>query len=563
MRVDPLSSAARLYGRGEEVSMSTKLFDAILIGRGPVGLTMAAVFGQTGHNIAVVERHRDLYALPRAGHVDHEIVRLLQSVRAVDALLADSYPTTEYVWKNAEGELLLEFDWGAKGISGYNSDFMQFQPVFEADLNDRIAKNPLVSNFTGWEATGIQQTAEYVELTVQKTLVVSDDTRPIVTDESMTLRGRFLIAADGASSFVRRTLGIERDDLGFNERWLVVDARKKRDLAFDFDCGQICDPRRPTTVLPLGKRHRRWEWMMLPGETKEELEKPETAWRLLAEQHIGPDDVEIVRQLVYTFEARHAREWRRDRIFLMGDAAHTMPPFMGQGMCSGMRDAKNLSWKLDLVLRGVVDQSILDSYERERSPHTLDWTLISIEAGKLPCTVDQDAARDRDEKCRHGWRPPMPDFPQLVNGILHRDGAGKPTRSAGQLGLQGRVKHNGHVDLFDNIFSKRGFVIVSHAGDPRAVLNDRQINFLESLPTTFVYVGAPGSKGVDAIDIDGTYAEYFRSRGVDVVVNRPDFYVFGGAERLANLPSLVHDLIVQLKPLLPEVRGSAAVGRVG
>jgi 2-polyprenyl-6-methoxyphenol hydroxylase-like FAD-dependent oxidoreductase len=536
--------------------MDAQSFDVIIIGRGPVGLMMAAEFGRSGHTIALVERHRDRYALSRAGHVDHEIVRMFQSVGALEAFMEDSFPVTDYVWKNAHGETLLEFKWGAKAVSGHNMGYMQFQPIFEAELDKRISENKLVSIFSGWEATDITETAEYVELTVQKTKVVPGERRTALTDERKILRGRYLIGADGANSFVRRWLGIERDDLGFNEKWLVVDARKKRALKFDFDCGQLCDPKRPTTILPLGRRHRRWEWMMLPGESEEYLEKPETAWRLLAEQNIGPGDVEIVRQLVYTFEARDAHAWHRQRIFLMGDAAHTMPPFMGQGMCSGMRDAKNLSWKLDLVLRGVVSPAILETYHPERSPHVRDWTVISIESGKLPCTIDPEAARERDERFRNGWRPPMPSFPRLVNGILHRDNTGRPVEPAGELALQGRVIRQGKIDLFDNLFPALGFSILSTAGNPRNVLNDRQLRLLDGLPTTFVSLTALGSSGGDAKDIDGTYADYFQRLGIEVVINRPDFYVFGAARRLGDLTHLVDDLIAQLKPcdavLLPE-----------
>ena len=237
--------------------------------------------------------------------------------------MSDSFPVTEYVWKNAHGETLLDFKWGKKAISGYNVGYMQFQPIFEAELDNRISENKHTASFAGWEATDIREMGEYVELTIGKTKVVPGERRTALTDERKILRGRYLIGADGANSFVRQWLRIERDDLGFNEKWLVVDARKKRDLKFDFDCGQICDPKRPTTILPLGQRHRRWEWMMLPGESKEDLEKPETAWKLLAEQNVGPDDVEIVRQLVYTFEARDAHQMApRANLFDGGRRAH-------------------------------------------------------------------------------------------------------------------------------------------------------------------------------------------------------------------------------------------------
>jgi 2-polyprenyl-6-methoxyphenol hydroxylase-like FAD-dependent oxidoreductase len=501
------------------------IYDVVQVGLGPVGLTMAALTAQAGHSVAVIERHEGLYGLPRAGHIDHEIVRILQSLDCEGPVLADSYPTLDYVWVNGEGETLLEFDWGAKAVSGYNSDYMQYQPVLEDALASRVRSEPGVEVLAGWEAVAFEERDDHVEVVIRKTMRVPGQARPAVTSEERVLRGRYLIGADGASSTVRRWLGIERTDLGFNEQWLDVDARMKRPLTFDFDCGQICDPARPITVLPLGKRHRRWEWALLPGETVEEMERPETAWRLLADLGLGPDDVEIVRQLVYTFEARTAEQWRRGRTFLIGDAAHTMPPFMGQGMCSGMRDAKNLAWKLSLVLRGLASDALLDTFEEELRPYVTDWTVISLEAGRVPCITDPVAAAERDARFRAGFRPPLPEFPQIRHGVLAE------TPCAGELSLQGRVDG----ELFDRAFDAAGrWQVLSTAGDPRSALTSAQIAFLESLGVVFAHVG-------------GEYAEHFAARGIAVSIARPDFYVFGTAPSPGDLGALVDDLAARLR----------------
>ena len=521
-----------------------KDYDLAIVGRGPVGLAMAALAAQLKLKAVIIEKHRDLYALPRAGHVDHEIVRLFQSLGVAEAMLSDSYPTTEYVWVNAQRELLLEFDWGAKGISGYNSDYMQFQPVFEAALGEKLSSAETVDQLLGWEAESLEQHPDGVELRLARTKMVPGQVRPVATDELQTIKARYVVAADGANSVVRRMLGIERDDFGFNEKWLVVDARKKRDFSLDFDCGQICDPRRPVTVLPLGKRHRRWEWALLPGENAADLEKPEMAWKLLAEQDIFPEDVEIIRQLVYTFEARHARQWSKGRVFLAGDAAHTTPPFMGQGMCSGLRDAKNLAWKLDLVARGISEPSLLDTYEQERSPHTRDWTIISLEAGKVPCTLDPEEARLRDERFQAGWMPPMPDFPKLVEGILASPETGSATYLNGTLSLQAAVERHGKTALFDDFFPSTRFVIVSTVANPASLLSQSQIDRLEAVGVWFVHVGA--GPDADTRDVDSAYEAYFRDNNIEVLIQRPDFYVFGASEKLGDLRALVDDLLNQL-----------------
>lgn len=519
-------------------------YDLAIVGRGPVGLAMAALATQLNLRTALIEKHRDLYGLPRAGHVDHEIVRLFQSIGVEKAMLADSYPTTEYIWVNAEGHTLLEFDWGAKGISGYNSDYMQFQPVFEGVLSEQVSASPTVEQYLGWEACALCDGADAVELRLAHAPITPGAVKSLASDEVLTIQAKYVVAADGANSSIRRILKIHQDDLGFNEQWLVVDARKKREFSLDFDCGQICDPLRPVTVLPLGKRHRRWEWALLPGETAGDLEKPETAWRLLAERNVTPVDVEIIRQLVYTFEARHACEWSKGRIFLVGDAAHTMPPFMGQGMCSGLRDVKNLAWKFDLVMRGVSHPSILDTYEVERSPHTLDWTMISLEAGKVPCTLDPEQARLRDERFRAGWRPPMPEFPKLTTGILASTPVGRAAGLIGTLSLQASVESKGRVGLFDEFYPSTRFILLSNVANPADVLTELQIKQLEAVGAFFVHVGV--GPGADVRDVDGAYATYFRENGIEAIVHRPDFYVFGAVERLPDLPRLVDDLLDQL-----------------
>jgi 2-polyprenyl-6-methoxyphenol hydroxylase-like FAD-dependent oxidoreductase len=526
--------------------MTDKIYDVIQLGRGPVGMTSAALIAQSGHSVALVEKHTGLYGHPRAGHIDHEIARVLASVDCADTVLADAEAPMDYVWKNAKGEVLIEFAWGAKGVSGYNADYMMFMPLIDRALADKLERDPRVDMFCGWQAVDFIHHDDHVELVLRKTEHVEGSQTPVVTDEETRLRGRYMIASDGANSPVRRQLGIEQDDLGFNERWLIVDARRKRELRrFDPDCGQICDPRRPVTILPLGKRHRRWEWCMFENETPEEFQRPEKAWELLAEQGVTPDDVEIIRQLPYVFSARLAKRWREGRIFLMGDAAHTMPPFMGQGMCSGIRDAANLSWKLDLVLRGVSVPDILRSYQEERYPHVRDWTLISIESGKLPCTVDPRAAEERDERFRQGWRPPMPNFPKLVGGLLHREADGNLRAPTGELAVQAPVKVGERFDLLDAFQPRGKFVVLSTVAHPATSLAAAQLAALEPLGVVFCHVGERGQHGADAVDLEGRYAAYFAQHAIEVLVIRPDFYVFAGCS-LSQLPIVLDDLIAQL-----------------
>lgn len=519
--------------------------DLVIIGAGSVGLTMAAVWAQLGHRAVLVERHESQYGLPRAGHIDHEIMRLLQSLDAEESTVADAFETAYYRWVNAQGEMLLEFPWGEEGVSGWHSDFMQNSAILEASLLDQVKAGGAVTLLGGWELHELVERADHVEVVLTRVVLTPGEAAPQPTGETRTLRARYVVGADGANSRVRQLLGIQRDDLGFNEKWLVVDARRKRDFVLDFDSGQICDPRRPTTILPLGKDHRRWEWHISPEEDPADFERPEKAWELLGSLGIGPDDVEPVRQLVYTFEARTAQRWRTRRVFLAGDAAHTMPPFMGQGMCSGMRDAKNLAWKLDLVLSGLADQTLLDTYEAERRPHVADWTVISLESGRLSCVVDPEEARRRDDAFRDGFRPPIPEFPQLNTGVLHHDTRGHVVAPAGELGIQGRVTIDGRSDLFDRLVPGRRFIVLSLDPDPLAGLDPSAAAALGALGVETRSIVAADQDG-DVVDIDGTYAAWMAERGIRTVIVRPDFYVFGAAATAADVPPLVDDLLGRL-----------------
>jgi len=534
-----------------------KIHDLLIVGAGSVGLTLAAVWSQLGREAVLVERHEQQYGLPRAGHIDHEIMRLLQSVDAEAPVVDDAYETAYYRWVNADGETLLDFPWGEEGVSGWHSDFMQNSAILEASLLDRVKAGGGVQMLDGWQAQEVYQRDDHVELVLARVQLQASNPVPQPTGERRVLLGRYLVGCDGAGSGVRRAMAIDRDDLGFNEKWLVVDARKKRVLDIDFDSGQICDPRRPTTILPLGKHHRRWEWHIAPQENPADFARPEKVWELLADLGVTPDDVDPVRQLVYTFEARTALQWRKGRVLLAGDAAHTMPPFMGQGMCSGMRDAKNLAWKLDLVVRGIADDALLDSYERERRPHVADWTTISLESGRLSCVTDPEEARQRDAAFRAGFRPPIPEFPQLVTGVLNRDDDGKLVPPAGELGVQGRVTLHGRTDLFDRLVPDRRFIVLSLDRDPLSVLDQPQQAALDALGTVAFQLHSPEDAADPAfvVDVDHTYATWMAERGIRTVVMRPDFYVFGGVSDLDDLPTLVGSLLIQTHVHVPSKAG--------
>lgn len=504
------------------------LLDVIQIGYGPVGQTMAALLGRAGHQVAVFERWPDLYGRARAGHVDHEIMRIFQSVGAAEAVEQDAHLADQYVFRNGSGETLMAFDYNAPGISGWRSDYIVYQPYVEDALTAAVRACPSVQVHRGYEAIGFRQDADGVEVTLRRVERDASGQR-VLTDELSTVRGRYLVAADGANSSVRSSLGIGWTDLGFHSTWLVVDLIPAGPMSFEFDNGQVCDPARPHCLFQLGQRHRRFEFAALPGEDPERLTRTQVAWELMAPYGVTAANAKIERHAVYTFGSSVAERWRVGRAFLIGDAAHLMPPFMGQGMCSGIRDAMNLAWRLDLVLGGTASESLLESFETERAPHAEALVRMSIAAGEVSCTFDPAVAAVRDEAFRTGTMPPPPPFPILEAGLL----AGDTDPLAGHLAPQGRVRLGARAGRFDDLIGT-GWVLLSPAPVAECIDADDRV-LLDRLGARVVTV-------TETMDVDGYYRSYFEKEGVAAILYRPDFYIFGSAFRAEDLPSLLRRL---------------------
>jgi 2-polyprenyl-6-methoxyphenol hydroxylase-like FAD-dependent oxidoreductase len=515
--------------------MDTEIVDVVQIGYGPVGQVHAALLGQAGHRVAVFERHHALYSLPRAGHFDHEIMRIFQSLGCAEEIQDDAFPATKYEWRNGKGETLITFDWDQVGVSGWMSDYLMYQPYLENALHRAVQGCESVSVHHGWEAIDIAHEADHVAVTFQRFHADSTGTRQ-ASEETKVVRGRYLVGADGANSFVRRHQNLAWEDLGFNESWVVLDFKQKRPLHYEFDNGQICDPARPLCLFQLGKTHRRFEYMVLPGESRDELLKAEHAWEVV-KPWLTPDDAELIRHVIYTFKSGLAREWSKGRVFLVGDAAHLMPPFLGQGMCSGIRDAKNLAWKLDLVLRGVTNEALLQYYQPERSPHVKEIIDIAVQVGQVSCTVDPAEADARDAAFRNGQVPPPPPFPILRHGLVDSTAEAHPV--AGCLGPQAEVHAQGHTALADDIFGG-GWQLISnfHALDYLSQQSQTLLNAL-GVKCLRPQVSSDADGPDNVVDINESYRGYFTEQGVEAVLVRPDYYIYGAVADRDELDALI------------------------
>lgn len=519
--------------------------DVIVVGYGPSGLVLASLLGQQGHQVAVVERWSNLYGKPRLTHIDGETARLVSVCADADHALRDAWTTPHYYWFNGKGQLLLDVGVGGNTRRMLWDDHISVHlPHIEEAIHERVTSFPNVHLYRGYLANGLAQDSEGVTLNCVPWEKGTDSSAP--TRSALSLRSRYLVGSDGSNSFVREALGVDRIDFGFNERWLCVDTEPHRKLPpkFDENAIQVCDPRRGHMFMPIGTKRQRFEFALLPDETTEEMQTVDAAFRLLRQYHgLGPEDLNLIRNLVYTFECRLAKSWKVGRVFLAGDAAHTNPPYLGQGACSGMRDAANLAWKFDLVLRGLSDASLLDTYESERRPHAQQIMLDSRALGLVANTSNPVKAAARDLLFKLNLAP-KPKFPVLTDGVLGRATDGKPMRQAGSLAPQGRITVEGRTMRFDEHVGFN-FALVANAGvadELPAALRTA----LQAVGVRFVVLAATSGASQDGvIDADGVYASFLESLGADVVLTRPDFVVYGHAGR-AGLVHLAESFLQQL-----------------
>lgn len=496
----------------------TEIHDVAIVGYGPAGQLLAKLLAQYGHTVIVVERYADIYPMPRAVHFDDEVARILQGV----GIRPDESPIIEpydgwYEWRNAERRTLLRVDWRGVGPSWWHTANFFAQPDLEKELDARVRTHPNVTVRRGVAAVGIEQDDDGVTLCV----------RPSANGahEVETVRARYVVGCDGANSTVRDLLGIGVVDLGFFFDWLIVDLIPGEPMVFDPPAWQLCDPRRPTTIVPGGPGRRRWEFMALPGEDVNALNEADRAWDLLEPWGITPGDAVMERHTVYRFQARWAERWRAGRVLIAGDAAHLMPPFAGQGMCAGLRDGLNLAWKLDLVLRGLAGEALLDTYGSERAPHVRHFIDFSIELGRVICVPGREEAAERDRRLLAvvedpDLAPPPAPAPRLGTGVLRQG-----NEKAGLLSIQSRVSCQGRQGLFDDVFGHGWFVLTPP--DTELALSPAARRVVEHLDIRVLRIGPAGAAGpVDATDLDGRYTAWFTEMGAAAVIVRPDFYIY-------------------------------------
>jgi 3-(3-hydroxy-phenyl)propionate hydroxylase len=484
--------------------MSEPDADVAVVGYGPVGAVLAGLLGKRGLRVLVLDRRPGLYPLPRAAHIDHTGLRVLQELGCLDRLLPQllANPGTDCV--NADRELLFRLPSDRPTISGLPASMYFYQPTFDAELRRASAAFPGVDVQLATEVVDLEQRSDAIALTA----VEAGGRRRTVT-------ARYAVGCDGASSTTRRLAGLQCESFGFEEQWLIFDLNLRQPPPpLPPEAVQVCDPRRPRTELPMPGDRYRFEFMLMPGETADEMLRPEVARAQLLDPLLPPGAAEIERTATYTFQGEVACEWRSGRLLLAGDAAHLMPPFLGQGMCSGFRDAANLAWKLDLAVRHRAPEKLLDTYQAERRPHVAQIIQAAVEFGRIICTTDSVEAARRDRELAADPRPVDARFhfrlPRLGSGPLVLEGGG---------------------GLFPQPAAEPGERLDDWVGSRFLVLA-RERNDVDASGAWWEAGGARVAALDEVPDPDGSVGRWLERSGRRLAVVRPDRYVAATADRL-------------------------------
>lgn len=501
-------------------------YDVAVIGYGPTGVTAANLLGQQGLKVLVVERDADIYSRARAISTDEEVLRIWQQVGLADQLNADMLGGRPVAFVDANGKPFIELNSVSRG-SGHPPQQFIYQPAVEKVLRAGVDRFPNVELLLGHECLRVKQDDKGVEL------LLAD----LGVDSFKRVRASYVIAADGGSSPIRGQLGIGYEGKTFGERWVVIDTKVLSDWPGHDNLRFHCDPARPTVDCPTPLGHHRWEFPVRDGEDEKELVTDAAIWRVLNNQGITSNEVKILRAVVYSHHVRFADRWRVGRVFLAGDAAHAMPPWIGQGMSAGVRDAANLCWKLGAVLSGSLPDSVLDSYQTERMPHVRETTKRAVSVGRIITERHPSLAIARNHAFRIGMRlPQFPNWMRERRWIPHAhypNGFQSSARNSAigwQIPQPWVLDEKGNRERLDDVLGNQWTVIYTGTARPWGRWASAGVPVVR-----LKAVGSPTCPDT-IVDTEGLLLSWMNKKRVTAIAIRPDGFVYAAAGDDAILP---------------------------
>ena len=533
------------------------VFDVLIAGYGPTGAVAANLLGACGFKVLVVEPNLEIYDIPRAVHFDGEVMRIFQALGLAEEISEIAAQGKILRFTNGRDWHLFEQDLSTvpRHHGWFNNLFFN-QPQLEKCLRAGVSRYDNVEVRLGWVVSDFNLEDEN---SIQ--LQLGSTTQGAAQTESVS--ARYVLACDGASSSVRKMLDISQEDLRCDEPWLVCDLMLEEGFEFDRTGLQICDPIRPTTLIPCEGNHIRWEFMLDAGDDLTAMEDEVNVRALMAPHmhrlspSLNDTDGDLIRAKVYTFHALLADTFQQDRVFLLGDAAHQTPPFLGQGLCAGVRDAYNLCWKLNGVMKGDYSVGVLKTYTTERRPHVKEVISTAVAHGSIIQTRNPLKALVRDSYLMLGRLiPPLVGFLKFGEGwnigagLLAVEGAPAAGDPVGEPMPQGFVQQIGVDDPVSPQWSDEllggGFTLVGFGVDPAVYLPNENENEHRHEWLSTLHIGSTG----DACEIEGEIVNWAAEHAIALALVRPDRQVYGvcktGSAIVAELQSMLIRLNEQL-----------------
>lgn len=497
-------------------------YPVVIIGAGPTGVTAATLLAQYGIESLVLDRWPDVYAQPRAVHMDDEVCRIVARLGIADEFAAISRAALGLRLLDTTLDVLAEFQRApGVGVHGFPQANMFDQPELEALLR---------ANLKHYPQTSIEGDVEVIDVVDDQQVPVRVTAVGRVDRRQHTVTADYVLGCDGANSLVRNRIGSSMRDLNFEQRWLVVDVETPADLRQWEGVHQLCDPQRAGTYMRIGEARYRWEFRLNDDESAADWETIATLEPLIRPwtEHVALGELELVRVTEYTFRAQLADRWRDGRVFLLGDAAHLTPPFIGQGMGAGLRDAMNLTWKLAGVLSGDLSPAVLDTYEEERKPHARRMIGLALNVGRA-----MTAGGELGRLARRFVVPRLHVIPGMRAKVLDSE---TPALSGSTL-VRTPWRSRGPVGrLCPNPLLPSGSRLDDEIGQGFAVLS--------TAPLTMAQRDVAERRGAAVHIATGQLAAWLRARHATAAVIRPDRTVMRAGRDLTALCEALPDFHV-------------------